>query len=135
MTAIEFLANLIRKQEICDATTFDGYESRIEMRYESNFEKAWMRCFDQLVAVKLNEDDNARLNELREIAFKVAYKHTDDPDLAGLVSDDFELIGKAATSGTNAPWLNSLWLAYRDKIFPAGTLTETDGDLSLLIAP
>lgn len=130
---IESIKAMIRLQKICAPKTFREHQSRIELRYDSAFEDAWMLCYHNLEQLELSEDEVKSINELRESAYKTTYSITDNPEIAGLVSDDFELIGKAVLRDISLPWLNGLWIQYRKNLFPAGHINACDGTISSLI--
>jgi hypothetical protein len=133
MLKVEAITSLINKHTICTEETFSGYASLIDRRYLSDFEDAWMKCYEDASLVKLSARIAQHIDVLRETAFKAAYRATRDPDLAALVSDDFELIGIAAASELSFPWINGLWIAYLNGIFPTDAIQPKEGILASLI--
>jgi hypothetical protein len=61
-----------------------------------------------------------KIELLRECAFKALYAQCSNPDLAGYVSDDFEVIAKALLHLPGHPFLRQLLGAYASDSIPGG---------------
>jgi hypothetical protein len=108
------------------STVLDG-------RDQSPFENEWLQAFKALDTHKLSTEQSLDLERLRELAYKTTFGHTSSPDLAGYVSDDFELIGRAVIFGIDDPWINGLLQDYRDHRLPSASTKVTDESLNQLI--
>lgn len=129
MTALD---GLLRRLQDLPEFTFpaDSIDDALELRDRPEFESEWLRV-DGLLESGVGEHDPTE--RLREAAFKLTYARTNHPELAGYVADDFALIGAALLSGLDDPWLNSLWVSYRDGRFPCMQLDAVSGSLQELI--
>jgi hypothetical protein len=106
----------------------------LDARNDEQFESEWLRLHERLTAAdKADDATEAALTRIRELAFKAAYRGTDDPDFAGYVSDDFELVARAIIVGEYDPWLNGLFAAYRDGRFPAAQVQPVQTSLEDLV--
>jgi hypothetical protein len=88
----------------------------IEGREGRDFDDAWIRSFRSLSDTR--QDDQAAVRLIREQAFKSAYEKTGSSDIAAFVSDDFELIVRAALTGSEDKWVAGLRDAYASGGFP-----------------
>jgi len=97
MNPVRALIRLIEAGLLLGRRTFEGPEvaALLNSRDDRSFETEWLSLFRRLEALPaLDDEDKKQVDALREKAFKVAYKHSREPDLAGYVSDDFEVIGR-----------------------------------------
>ena len=91
----------------------------IKIRYEPLFEDEWLR-----VAYKLNELSaglplaDLESKPIRQLTYENIYSITKDPQVCGLVTDDFELIGLGLALKFNDPWLCALLKSYLSGKFP-----------------
>jgi hypothetical protein len=99
---------------------FDG-------RDDSYFDAIWVKSFKCMEPLPISSQDKQQVDKIRELAFKSTYKYTGDPDLSAYVSDDFELIAKAFLLDLSDPFVNALWLSYRNNIIPAGKIELKEG--------
>jgi len=111
----------------------------LDARDEAAFEKAWLETFATLeTTVPLSQlpvRDRAAVDHIRELAYKAAFRATGSSDLAGYVSDDFDLIARAALTAFESPWLASVLRAYKGGHFPGpSTLSAVQDPLSGLIS-
>jgi hypothetical protein len=114
MHPIEMLLRAVNDGHLLGPETFADIASEeiLAKRDSPEFEREWLRLFDQLKDTILNQDQVATLKRLRETAFKAAFRYTADADLSGYVSDDFELIAKGVTAGKEDNFLNTLLESY-----------------------
>jgi hypothetical protein len=110
----------------------------MEARDRPRFERDWLRVFDQLREVRERQGNHQRalgaaLDGVAERGFERTLALTGDDDLAAQVSDDLLLIGDALLRGFEDPWLNALWLAYREARFPHAPLEPMPGTLGALL--
>ncbi len=110
-------------------------EGLLDGRDSPEFEQKWLDVFESVDcrAGELDEAQTAAVDALREVSYKAAFSVSENPDFAAFVCDDFELIGLALILGINDPWLNGLWLSYRDNRFPSGQVDDRPGTLSELL--
>ncbi len=92
----------------------------------NGFELEWLRVFslvkEQEKIVPLDEAELAALTEVRKAAFLHVIRLTGNDDLAASVSDDFDLILRAARVGIHDEWLDKLRAEYEAGRFPNGAL-------------
>lgn len=105
-------------------------DDALDMRDEPEFEEDWMRVSDAMEETECSAEDAAMVKEICKQAFLAVYRVTESGELAGYVSDDFELIAKAVLSGYEDAWLNALILTYADGKFPHETLEPAECSLT-----
>lgn len=71
------------------------------------------------------------IDKIREEAFRKTYRLTEESDLAGYVSDDFELFSKAIEWNDYNEWFNGLFERYVLGNFPCGENVEKS-DISIV---
>lgn len=98
----------------------------LDLRDEPEFEAEWLRLVEEVETIELSEIDEMLINKICKHSFLAVYNITGSGELAGYISDDFELISKAITIRLNDPWLNSFILSYANSKFPYGELEPTD---------
>jgi hypothetical protein len=133
-TSIDLLTKIthqIRSTNLLATVGDSQSEHFTEMRDTPNFEERWLEAFAALNqrATEISEAELRAVDVLREAAFKAAYRNSLNPDFAAFVSDDFELIARAIVLGVDAPWINGLWLCYKNDRFPIGELAAVSGYL------
>lgn len=141
MSIIELLDKLtdsIRTRHLLSIPDTDSlyYEEIIRERDSPEFERHWLDKFRTLEmrTSEIRNNELEAIDELREVAYKTVFARTNSPDLAAFVSDDFELIARAAVLAVNDPWINGLWLNYKNGgIHPKG-IVPVDGVLLQMIS-
>lgn len=93
-----------------------NWDERLDARDTPSFDEAWSDSYKRLNDNSSQESE--KVGEIRELAFKETYKITENPDLAGYVSDDLGLIAKALECHVEDPFITQLWEAYAQGIFP-----------------
>ena len=101
------------------------------------FEAQWLRVHRKLEelwkAEPIDDDQVDAVDELREVAFSAAGEASGHHELAAYVSDDFDLIGKALVLGFDDPWLNGLFLVYKNGGVGGPGIEEQSGQLRALV--
>jgi hypothetical protein len=95
-------------------------DSALEARYEATFEAMWMSHWKAVSAVQIGDADKRELDRYREICFKSAFRASGNSEVAGLVSDDMELLFRSNLAGRCDEWLVRLETAYFEGRFPMG---------------
>ncbi|HVF84767.1 MAG TPA: hypothetical protein VM821_02210 [Abditibacteriaceae bacterium] len=108
------------------ASSEDEQNAMLDNRDRKPFDPEWVRV-DQAVKQletnqQLSNEDKAAINELRETTFKKTYRVVENGELAGYVSDDFDLIARALIVDYHDAWLDALWMQYQTGNFPHGEL-------------
>lgn len=118
------LANLVKTHSI---------EEMLDARDVREFDALWTAANAEVEAAaeKVDSDDNPY--EVSRLAYAAAFDATGSGDLAGYVSDDFELLGRALASHASSDFLCSLWAAYASGDFPRHPLRVVAGDLESLV--
>ncbi|MGX5729299.1 hypothetical protein ACWKWK_02070 [Pseudoxanthomonas beigongshangi] len=96
----------------------NDWDAALDARDDGAFDAAWHASDAQLGAHESSESRVSR--SLRETVFKRVLALTGNAELAGHASDDFGLMAKAADAGASIPFVDGLWNAYRDGVFPRG---------------
>ncbi len=100
-------------------------ENAVEARYGESFEGCWMKHWESVSKMPLTEATKSAMDKLREAAFKAAFRATGSSEIAGLVSDDFELLVRYDVGGFGAdPWITGLAESYLQGFFPACEVTH-----------
>lgn len=108
------------------ASSEDEQNAMLDIRDQKEFEVEWLRV-NQAVkqreeSQQLSAEDKTAIDELREATFKKTYQVTSNGELAGYVSDDFDLIARALVVNYRDSWLDTLWMQYQVGDFPHGDL-------------
>lgn len=134
MNEILLLIQKIESGRLLSPATFNiDLDDALDQRDQSDFDTEWVRVNDMIQSMKIPREGRGILDTLRELAFKKTFGTTDNPELAGYVSDDFALLGVALLVGFDDDWLNAMWLEYWNERFPCGPLTLVAGTLRELI--
>lgn len=120
----------LRENEVDD----DNIDEMLDMRNSKVFETDWVRVDDEIQLLKDKETmpNQVVIDQIREISFMKAIKVAGN-EVAGYVSDDFELLALALCLKHSDPWLNALWIGYKSGSFPHNKLTPVDGNSENLL--
>lgn len=98
----------------------------LDLRDASPFDAQWMRSFALVLDHERDHvptpDELKALEQLRKTAFSKAAKATGSTELAAYISDDLDLLARAARVELEDDWLVSLHRAYEEGRFPTGVL-------------
>jgi len=121
---VEKLKAKIENNQIIKNELFDNYDldELLDMRDDEEFDLEWMRVYEILKQVEMEENQKKVVDDIREVSFLKAYNLSKSSDIASCVSDDFELICKAYIMNYDDNWLNALIMAYAKGEFPCGKL-------------
>ena len=134
MNELRLLVQGVESGRLLTATTFDtNVDEAIEGRDQPEFDSEWIRVYDAVQSIGIPADGQHTLDRLREVAFKRTFELTENPELAGCVSDDFGLFGAALFADVDDAWLTGLWIEYRNHRFPHGTILRIEGALRNMI--
>lgn len=110
------------------ASSEDEQNAMLDKRDQKPFDSDWVKtnkAVKQLEAKQqLSDEDKTTIDELREATFKKTYQVTSNEELAGYVSDDFDLIARALVVDYYDEWLFALWTQYQNGDFPHGDLSH-----------
>lgn len=114
----------IQNNQVIKNDFFDNYDldELLDMRDDEVFDSEWMRIYNILNQVEMDENQKKVIDSIRELSFLMAYNLSESSDIASCVSDDFELICKAYVIDYDDNWLNSLIMSYAKGEFPCGRL-------------
>lgn len=114
----------IETNQIIKKGYFDDYDfdELLDMRDDEEFDSEWIRVYNVLNQVEVEQDEKKTIDAIREKSFLMAYNLSESSDIASCVSDDFEIICKAYFLHYNDNWLNSLIMSYAKGEFPCGKL-------------
>lgn len=138
MKELVFIIDRIEGGFILPAAVFEmDADEALRARAGTEFQTPWQRVnaciLDAIERATIPAQERNYLVALREVAFIRAFDHTEHPELAGQISDDFGLIGSALLGRCEDDWLNALWLEYREGRIPRGALNPTSGSLLSLL--
>lgn len=120
MSDIAAIIGSIRRGLLLSKETFQDVEQSLLRRDELGFDQNWVRVFEQVVSRPLPISEQTSLDAVLEMAFKVAFSCCEDTDLAGYISDDFELIGRSVATLWEEPFVASLLATYASGQIPGG---------------
>lgn len=112
-----------------------GIDALLAARDDPEFDTAWVAANEAVeeAAEEIDYDENPY--ELSSLAHAAVFEVTGNGELAGYVSDDFELIGRALATGSSSEFLCSLWAAYARGDLPRQPLRSlgVGGSLGALV--
>jgi hypothetical protein len=97
-------------------------DSHLDQRDRSHFADAWMASHSRVesAAVRLSPVLRHAVDQIRELAYRHTFNWTQNPDIAGYVSDDFGLIAGAVAAGVEDTWVEGLLDSYAAGRVPGG---------------
>jgi hypothetical protein len=97
-------------------------DAAMDSRDQAETERKWLREHESvqrlLSSVTTSDMERKLVKEIAEAAFRKAFEASHHPELAGLVSDDLQLLAGALVVGYRSPTLEKLWQAYSEGRFP-----------------
>lgn len=98
------------------------HDAILDARDSKTFSDVWMQSYntvnDAWSHFHLAADVESQLEDIRRESFMVVSNATDQHEIASYVSDDFEIIAKAAATETLDAFILSLWSAYTQHTVP-----------------
>lgn len=83
---------------------------------DAEYEAEWLRCYrtieEQWNAAEIDAAATALKEDVRRESFLTVSRATTQHEIASYVSDDFDIIARAALLGMNDPFVNRMWEAY-----------------------
>ena len=110
LTSPQFLANL--------SSDPDQLEQVLSAREDRDFDAAWMSTFARVEPLVLDEEHAGLVRQLRKDSFKAAFAISESSEIAGFVSDDFELIAKSSFLTEGGEFARFLMNEYKSGSFP-----------------
>lgn len=92
------------------------WDMELDARDADDFAETWSASYNKVNAIGVSEDKV--ITEIRESVFKQVFRLTQNPDLAGYVSDDFGLVAMAFENKMDDAHINNLWKSYTKGTFP-----------------
>tara|TARA_Y100000296_G_C5158244_1_gene250371 strand:+ start:535 stop:951 length:417 start_codon:yes stop_codon:yes gene_type:complete len=112
-------------------------ESLLDDRDSDPFDSKWVEEFkivsDIFSSKYKTKEDEERIERIREIVFKMVSTITGGGEIASYISDDFELIAKAAFIDYDSSWVGALLESYMNFKIPQGQLDENSKSVSEII--
>lgn len=96
----------------------DHFDSYLDLRDSEDFEDKWVHDYNSLEIFTYSAEQKKHINIIREFAFKQCLKVTHHSELSSYVSDDFELLAKAACNDYTSEFLTSMHEAYKKGKLP-----------------
>jgi hypothetical protein len=105
------------------AQSEDEQNAMLDSREAQPFDGEWLRVYKAVEQFAKNSEFDTRVvDEIRELTFKKAHQNTGNGEIAGYVSDDFDLLSRAIAADYSDEWLDLLWAEYQTGMFPHGDL-------------
>ena len=105
---------------------------------DEDFEAHWLKAHAEINSrvgiVKVDDELHRLAEDIRKESFLAVSRATGQHELASYVSDDFGLIAAAVMADYEDPWVNGLWMAYKNRGLPKPPIAEHTGKLSELIS-
>lgn len=129
---INLLLKKIKEDKMISGKMFNklNIDELLDLRDEPAFDSEWMRVFSQIKELSCSETDMQIINNIRKESYLKAYQASNSSEIAGCVSDDFDLIAKAYILSINDWWLNSVILMYANDNFPCGEVNIIKADIN-----
>ena len=97
----------------------EALEEYMDQRDSEAFETQWMQAFEAIQRLEQETTlDTATIDEIRKTVFLKAFDVTGSGELAGYVSDDFELIAKGLHFEYPSDFLASMYHRYKEGALP-----------------
>lgn len=129
-TVLDKLLDLFCKDRVFLMDSFNNINVNdfLDERDEDPFDGDWVNAFNEVKKQfeTLHPERSAidKIDKIRELAFRSAFSGSNSSDLAGYVSDDFELISKAIVINSDNKWVTTLLDIYLGGGFPSGKLVR-----------
>lgn len=135
MNEIETIQKCLETGVLLSAKTFEhlSFDALLSKRDSQAFEEKWLALFNLTEQLSFGEQQTFTINRIRELAFKAVFSATANSDLAGYVSDDFEIISKGIAGKLRDGFLFSLVMAYSEGRIPAEPNLNSQKDVSNII--
>lgn len=93
---LDKLKNKIVCNQVIKVDFFENcdIDDLLDMRDEDEFDCEWMRVYNYLNNIEIEDYEQEKINDIREKSFLMAYNLSNSSDIASCVSDDFEIICK-----------------------------------------
>nr|WP_317360112.1 hypothetical protein [uncultured Tyzzerella sp.] len=129
---LKILLEKIKDNKIITNELFEDYDidAVLDLRDEKIFDLEWCRVYDKIKNIDIKKEDLTIINDIRKNIYLKVYDITEECEIAGYISDDFELISKAYISGINDCWLNMVITLYANNIIPFGKLEKSKSDIN-----
>ena len=98
------------------------YDRVLAQREEPAFDAEWLRVYAAVQDLEVEgeiQKTNVVIDELSESAYRRVQQLTGNAELAGAVSDDFDLIARAIQVGYADEFLDELWEEYEAGRLPS----------------
>lgn len=133
MLELQTLLHTLQHPGLLDQGFFDfDHDVALDERDAEPFDAEWMRVYRELKETTISAEQQELLSEIGKAAFLRTMEVTRSSDLAGYISDDFDLLGRGLIANAADPWLNGLWRSYCEERFPCGELGQQPGKLRVL---
>ncbi len=98
------------------------HDAILDARDGKAFSDKWMQSYNTVneawSQLTLAAGIESELEDIRRESFMIVSNATDQHEIASCVSDDFEIIAKAAATETEDSFILSLWSAYTQNTVP-----------------
>ncbi len=129
---LKILLEKIKDNKIITNELFEDYDidEVLDLRDDKNFDLEWCRVYNEIEDLDIKEEDLIVINDIRKNVYLKVCDITEECEIAGYISDDFELISKAYIRGINDSWLNMVISLYANDIIPFGKLEKSTSDIN-----
>lgn len=129
MVSLDYIWNAVHRElffEKIFSADID-WDEQLDRRDTGEFDENWTSNHEIVQNAEAPMFPDSEMDKLREFAFKKVFAITQNPDLAGYVSDDFGLIGEAVQRNAMTPWIRGLIHDYMEGTFPTSSREDQNG--------
>src|SRR5688572_1428168 len=120
MQELQSLLQTLQSRALLHDAFFDfDHDTALDERDADPFDSDWIKVHRELKDVPISAEQKELLTEISKAAFLATMGATKNSDLAGYISDDFDLLGRGIIADAADPWLNAIWVTYCEGKIPS----------------
>lgn len=122
MRSLQQLQSQIRDLDLLSEVAPEQADELMEAREQPGFDAEWLRVYTAVQDLEVEgevQKTNVIIDEIRESTYTRAFQLTRHAELAGAVSDDFDLIARALHIEYEDEFLDEMWEEYEAGRFPS----------------
>ena len=115
MPTLPQLQIAVRELDLLSEVAPDQIEALLDQRDQPGFDAEWMRVYTAVQDAEVEgevQKTNVAIDEIRESTYRRALQLTHNAELAGAVSDDFDLMARALQVEFGDAFLDEMWESY-----------------------
>lgn len=103
------------------------------LRDDEIFDNNWVKLYNNIKGLEISKEYLEIINEIREEVFIKTYSISEYSEIAGDISDDFDLICRAYILKVNSYWLNSVIYLYANDIIPCDNIDISESNMGKVL--